>query len=145
MELERRRIVAAQDDIDLVRKGFEAFVAGDMVWMNEHLHENIVWHVPGHNVLSGDHRGREYVLAFLARSVQIAIPEIDIHDVVGSEDHVVAIQTVRWRRNDNAETFQDHGVMVFHVAEGQAIEVWTLLEHQREFDEFLEGTPPRQA
>ena len=145
MELERRRIVAAQDDIDLVRKGFEAFIAGDMVWMNEHLHENIVWHVPGHNVLSGDHKGRENVLAFFAKSVQIALPEIDIHDVVGSEDHVVAIQTVRWRRNDNAETFEDHAVMVFHVAEEEAIEVWTLMEHQREFDKFLEGTPPGQA
>jgi hypothetical protein len=137
--------VAAQDDIDLVRKGFEAFIAGDMVWLNEHLHENIVWHVPGHNVLSGDHRGRENVLAFFIKGVQIAIPELDIHDVVGSEDHVVAIQTVRWRRNDNAETFEDHAVTVFHVADEQAIEVWALLEHQQEFDQFLAGVPPQQA
>ena len=133
--------MAAEDDVELVRRGFEAFIAGDMVGLNEHLHENIVWHTPGHNVLSGDHRGRESVLAFFAKSVQIALPEFDIHDVVGSEDHVVALLTVRWRRNDNGESFEDHGVTVFHVADEQALEVWNLQEHQSEFDQFLEGVP----
>jgi uncharacterized protein len=133
--------VAIQDDVELVRRGYEAFVAGDMVWLNEHLHHNIVWHVPGHNVLSGDHRSRENVLAFFARSVQIALPEIEVHDVIGSEDHVVAILTERWRRNDNGETFEDHSVMVFHVADEQVIEVWTLQEHQSELDQFLGSRP----
>ena len=30
-----------KEDIELVRTGYDAFVAGDMEWLNEHLHENV--------------------------------------------------------------------------------------------------------
>jgi ketosteroid isomerase-like protein len=131
--------VGAKEDAELVRKGYEAFIAGDMEWMNEHLHENIVWHVPGSNVLSGDYRGREDVLAFFAKSVQVALPEFDMHDIVASEDHVVALVTNKWRRNDNGEEFEGHTIQVFHIENGQAIEVWTMDDDQAGFDKFLEG------
>jgi len=131
--------VGVQDDIELVRRGFEAFIAGDVEWMNEHLHENVVWHSPGHNVLSGDYRGRESVLAFFAKTVQVALPEFDMHDIVASDDHVVAIFTINWRRNDNGQTFEDRVAQVFHVENGQALEVWTMTEDQAGFDKFLEG------
>jgi uncharacterized protein len=131
--------MSAQEDAELVRRGYEAFIAGDMEWLNGHLHENVVWHVPGHNLTSGDYRGRENVLAFFARSVQIALPEFDIHDVVASEDHVVVLTTIRWRRNDNNETFEDHVGQVFHLDGGQVLEVWTMGEDLAGFDQFLEG------
>ena len=61
-----------------------AFVAGDMEWLNEHLHENIVWHAAGRSSLAGEFRGREQVLASFAKSVQIAMPAFEIHDVAGA-------------------------------------------------------------
>jgi ketosteroid isomerase-like protein len=131
--------MAAQEDIELVRKGYDAFIAGDMEWMNQHLHDNIVWHNPGHNVLSGDYKGRENVLAFFAKSMQVALPEFEIHDVLGSEDHVVAVLTVRWKRNDTGDSIEVRGAQVFHVDNQKAIEVWTLAEDQGEVDRFLEG------
>jgi uncharacterized protein len=131
--------MSAQEDAELVRRGYEAFIAGDMEWLNGHLHENVVWHVPGHNLTSGDYRGRENVLAFFARSVQIALPEFDIHDVVASDDHVVVLTTIRWRRNDNNETFEDRVGQVFHLDGGQVLEVWTMGEDLTGFDQFLEG------
>jgi ketosteroid isomerase-like protein len=129
----------AQEDAELVRKGYDAFIAGDMEWMNEHLHENIVWHVPGHNVLSGDHKGRENVLAFFAKSVSIALPEFDIHDVVASDDHVVALLNINWRRVDSDETLESRVAQVFHISGGQALEVWTMDQDQDAFDKFLKG------
>jgi ketosteroid isomerase-like protein len=131
--------MGAQQDAELVRRGYEAFIAGDMEWMNQHLHENVVWHNPGHNVLSGDYRGRENVLAFFAKTMQIALPEFDIHDIVASEDHVVAVLTVRWKRVDNDATLESRGAQVFHVDNEQALEVWSLSEDQSEIDRFLEG------
>jgi hypothetical protein len=89
--------------------------------------------------LSGDYRGREDVLAFFARSVMIALPEFDMHDVLASDDHVVALSTSRWRRNDNSETFEDHVGQVFHLDAGKVIEVWTMGEDLAGFDQFLEG------
>jgi ketosteroid isomerase-like protein len=134
--------MSAQEDAELVRRGYEAFIAGDMVWLNEHLHENVVWHVPGQNLLSGDYRGRENVLAFFARSVQIALPEFDIHDVVASDDHVVVLTTVTWRRNDNGETFDNRIGQVFHLAGGQVLEVWTMGDDLAGFDQFLASVVP---
>jgi ketosteroid isomerase-like protein len=131
--------MSAQDDAELVRRGYEAFIAGDMEWMNEHLHENVVWHVPGSSVLAGDHRGRESVLAFFAKSVQIALPEFDIHDIAATEDHVIALLSITWKRTDNQETYQGRAVQVFHVDNGRALEVWTMSEDQAAFDGFLEG------
>jgi hypothetical protein len=64
-----------------------------------------------------------------------------MHDIVASDDHVVAILTIRWRRNDNGGTFEDRNVQVFHVDNGQAIEVWTMEEDQAGFDDFLKGAP----
>ena len=131
--------MSAQEDAELVRRGYEAFIAGDMEWLNEHLHENVVWHVPGHNQLSGDYRGRENVLGFFARSVQIALPEFEIHDIVASDDHVVALTTIRWSRKDNSETFEDRIGQVFHIGDGQVLEAWTMGEDLVGFDQFLEG------
>ena len=111
--------MSAQEDAELVRRGYEAFIAGDMVWLNEHLHEHVVWHAPGTNLLSGDHKGREDVLAFFARSVQVALPEFQIHDIVASDDHVVGLCTIAWRRNDNQSTFEDHVAQVFHLDGGR--------------------------
>ena len=131
--------MSAQEDAELVRRGYEAFIAGDMVWLNEHLHENVVWHAPGTNLLSGDHQGREAVLAFFAKSVQVALPEFQIHDIVASDDHVVGLCTITWRRNDNQSTFEDHVSQVFHLDGGRFLEVWTMAEDLSGFDRFLEG------
>ena len=133
--------MSAQDDAELVRRGYDAFIAGDIEWLNEHLHENVVWHVPGHNLMSGDYRGRENVLAFFARSVQIAVPQFDMHDIVASDDHVVALTTTRWLRNDNGESFEDRVGQIFHLEAGRVLEVWTMGEDLAGFDSFLEGVP----
>ena len=131
--------MTAQEDAELVRRGYEAFIAGDMEWLNEHLHENVVWHVPGHNLTSGDYRGREDVLGFFARSVQIALPEFDIHDIVASDDHVVVLTAIRWRRNDNGATYEGRVGQVFHLEGGLVLEVWTMGDDLEGFDRFLEG------
>jgi len=82
------------------------------------------------------------VLGFFAKSVQIALPEFEMHDILASDDHVVALATIRWRRNDNDETFEDRVGQVFHLLDGQVVEVWTMGENLAGFDDFLEGVAP---
>ena len=126
------------EEIELVRKGYDAFIAGDIEWLNEHLHQNIVWHVGGHSRFAGDYRGREEVLAFFAKAVQAAVTEFDIHDVAAGEDHVVTILDATWRRPDGA-TFGSRAVQVFHIANMQALESWFLVEDQPGLDAFLDA------
>src|SRR6266542_3066053 len=131
--------MAEHPNAELVRKGFDAFVAGDMVWMNEHLHENIVWHNPGNNVLSGDFHGREAVLALFAKTVTYVMPDLEVHDVVANDDHAVALVNSKIKRHDNGETFESRGVTAFHVANDQALEAWNFFEDEAGLDAFLEG------
>jgi uncharacterized protein len=125
---------------ELVRRGYDAFIAGDMVWLNEHLHENIVWHEPGSNALSGEYKGRDAVLAHFANQLKWFIPEYEIHDAVANDDHAIVLASVRTRRHDNKETLEGRYVHVFHVdSKEQALESWIFNEDQPAFDAFLTG------
>ena len=132
--------MAEHPNAELIRHGYQAFTAGDMVWLNEHLSENVEWHNPGNNAFSGTIKGREEVLAFFANSVQKVLPEIEVHDVLANDTHAVGILTVRSVRQDNQESRVDKAVQVFHVdADGQAIESWFLVEDLAGYDAFMEG------
>lgn len=50
--------MSEHSNVDLLRRGYDAFGKGDMDTLRDLLAENIVWHVPGSNILSGDYEGR---------------------------------------------------------------------------------------
>ncbi len=56
----------------LLRKGYEAFASGDMATITELFSEDVVWHAPGNNPVSGVHRGRDAVFAALAKVTQLS-------------------------------------------------------------------------
>ena len=130
--------MAGKAEIELVRQGYDAFIAGDMEWLNRHFHENVVWHVAGSGSLSGDVHGREEVLAYLAKTVQVAVPEIEIHDLAAGDDHVVGVLNMIWRK-PSGDTFSSRAIQVFHVAGDQAVEAWFLAEDQADLDRFLDA------
>ena len=47
------------------REGFERFVQGDLPALLDLFADDAVWHVPGSMALSGEHRGRDAIIAFL--------------------------------------------------------------------------------
>jgi ketosteroid isomerase-like protein len=125
---------------EFVRTGYNAFIAGDIEWLNEHLDDTIVWHEPGDNQFSGDFTGRDEVLAHFAKLVGYATPEFDIHDVVANDDHAIALVTVTSTKNDESgETFTDNYVHVFHVSSGdepRVLESWIMNGDQAGLDKF---------
>ena len=91
-------------NVTIAREGFDAFQRGDTAWMDEHLSDDIVWHVGGNSKWSGAYQGKEKVLDFFARQTQ-AMPEppaVDIHDVLGNDDHVVALGTASAKGPDGS-------------------------------------------
>jgi ketosteroid isomerase-like protein len=69
---------------DAVRKGYAAFLGGDMATLNELFVDDIVWHSPGRNPLAGDSRGKEAVLADFQKAFELTGGSftLEIHDVV---------------------------------------------------------------
>ena len=125
----------------LVREGFDAFARGDMDWMNEHLSDDIVWHVGGNSKWAGSYEGKGNVLEFFMKQSQAmggSPPQIDIHDVLGSDDHVVALGTARATSPDGRSVEWKY-TQVFHIKDGKATEVWGMAENDAAVDPFLDS------
>jgi len=45
----------------LLRKGYDAFAKGDTATLTDLFSEDVVWHLPGRNLISGEHKGRDAV------------------------------------------------------------------------------------
>ncbi len=121
---------------ELLRKGLEAFARGDLDTVKEILAEDIVFHVPGRGMISGEYRGRDAVLGFFAKGQQLSggTLRIEHHDVAATDEHAIALQINRAQRN--GKTLEARVVGVYHIREGRATEAWFLTDSQDENDDF---------
>ena len=59
--------MGAAENAEIVRRGYEAFNAGDMETLTELFDENASWHTPGRGSIAGDHKGRDAGFAQFGR------------------------------------------------------------------------------
>ena len=57
----------ADENLAIVRRGYEAFNSADMKTLNELFHDSASWHTPGQGPLAGDRKGREAIFAQFGR------------------------------------------------------------------------------
>jgi hypothetical protein len=109
----------------LVRKGKEAFLSGDLETVKELLADDLVVHTSGDGPFEREYRGRD-AFGFIGQLAQLSggTYQQEIHDVVASDAHVVALVTVRAERNGRPVEYRS--AEVFHVKDGQATEAWFL-------------------
>ncbi|MER5218358.1 nuclear transport factor 2 family protein [Streptomyces sp. NPDC002838] len=111
--------------IDIARSYFQAVQAGDMATLGELLDADIVWHQPGTNQFSGEHKGRDAVFHMLGSMMEtsrgtFAIDKI--HTLMGNGDLVAA--TIHFTgRHDDASMSMD-GVDLLRIAGGKITEMW---------------------
>ncbi|MBA3553053.1 MAG: nuclear transport factor 2 family protein [Actinobacteria bacterium] len=126
-------------NVTAVRQGFQAFESGDMQWMDEHIAEDVVWHVGGKSKMSGSYRGKEEVLNLFAKQAEMmgSGPRLDVHEVVGNDEHVIAIGSASLDDPDGG-TVEWKWANVFHVKDGIAHEVWELADDSSAFDALVD-------
>jgi len=125
----------------LVREGFEAFEKGDMEWMDKHMADDVVWHVGGSSKWAGAYEGKDKVIEFFGKQAQAmggTPPSVDIHDIMGGDDHVVVLGTANATAPDGQSAEWKY-VQVFHIRDGKATEVWGMAENDAAVDPFLDG------
>ena len=112
----------ADENAEVVRRGYAAFNAADIKTLTELMPENASWHTPGRSRIAGDHRGREAVFAQFGRygGETKGTFKADLQQVFGSDDgRVVAIHHNSGERNGKR---LDVGCcIVFQVKDGQMI------------------------
>jgi ketosteroid isomerase-like protein len=127
-----------QRNIDMARRGYQAFNEGHLDEAMATIHDEILWHNGGDNPITGDFRGKDAVMEMLTRFGQITegTYEADIHDVLASEDHTVVIGTYTATRH--GRTHSSRFVDVIHPApDGRAKEFWRFFDDVAAEDEFL--------
>jgi ketosteroid isomerase-like protein len=128
-------------NVALARQGFEAFDRGDMEWMDRHLSDDVVWHVGGNSKWSGTYEGKAKVLDFFARQAQAlggSTPRVDIHDVLGNDDHVVTMGSATATAPDGSSAEWKY-VQIFHISDEKVTEAWGMADNDAAVDPFLDG------
>jgi uncharacterized protein len=122
---------------DLIRRGFEAFSAGDLDTIRSLLADDIAYHVGGSSKISGEYHGREEVIGLFVRIFELSggTFRIDLEDVLANDVHGVGIFTGTGEHD--GLTLDSRQVNVFRVADGKATEIWTYAADQHAVDRFF--------
>jgi ketosteroid isomerase-like protein len=124
------------ENVELVRRGYEAFNAGDMATLSELFADDAVWYVPGSGVLSGTKQGRDAILAYfgeLGARTQGDF-QANLKDIVGGENHIVAIQQTQGK--NKGKTLDMATIITFVVRDGKVTEGREFFEDTAKADDF---------
>lgn len=94
--------MGAEENAAIVRRGYEAFNAGDMETLTELFDESASWHTPGRSPIAGDHKGREAAFAQFGRygGETGGTFRAELRQVLADDDgHVVGIHHNSGERN----------------------------------------------
>ena len=98
---------------------------------------DIVWHVPGHNPVSGIYRGQdEYFELLPERMAPIDEWDIELQDALVNDDLVVTTVVVRGERKGRRIELPGHHVIRLSE-DGQVAEGWGFTSHQDTLDGFF--------
>jgi hypothetical protein len=116
---------------ELARSEMEATLRGDIEGMLDHYTDDIVLHYPGRNPLSGIHRGKDGLRAWIEKVGELLGEEGSLtrtlHDVVAGDDHVVVLVSVDATRSDGRSASWN-AALVMHVRDGKIGEVWVTID-----------------
>lgn len=110
---------------------------GDLEGMAAGIADDAVWHVPGSHRFAGDMTGKEAIVGRFQTMAEAGVTFTldDIHDVVGNDEHVVALVSVTLNSPSGSES--QTAVWIFHVENGKAKEFWARNEDQAAFDALM--------
>jgi ketosteroid isomerase-like protein len=98
---------------------------------------DIVWHVPGHNPVSGDYRGmEEYTQLMPSRMAPLTSWDFEVQDVMVNGDYVVATMHLKGERKGKKVDMNGAHIMRMN-AQGQVAEGWGFLSDQDALDDFF--------
>lgn len=114
--------MGTEENAELVRRGYEAFNAGDMATLNELFAEDAVWDAPGNGALSGRKEGRDAILAYFKElgTRSGGQLKVTLQDVVAGENHTVGLH--HNQAENKGRSLDTDGAVAFRIRGGKIIE-----------------------
>ena len=122
-----------------VRSMYDAFAAGDTEAYRAAFADNIVWHVPGDNPVSGAYRGTaEYFGTMVERMSPLDEWSITVNDILTNEKDNAALVAFRLTGSRKGRHVDMDGCHVIRLnADGRIVEGWGFTQNQDALDEFF--------
>jgi ketosteroid isomerase-like protein len=101
------------------------------------LADDVVWHVPGRNLLSRDYLGKSEVAAFWARARELSggTLRIELLDVLGGENYGIALVRVFAERKGRSLGGQFQA-FTYRFEDSKIAEFWFMVEDRYAVDAF---------
>ncbi len=98
--------VSEQDNKELIKKGYEAFSAGDVETVMSLFDDDVEWVQPGESAVSGTFHGKAEVMEYMGRLAEKSLT-VKLKRMVADGDTVVAITdvTVDGQTGEDADVF----------------------------------------
>ena len=128
--------MGAQEDAALVRRGYEAFIAGDMDTVRGLFTEDSVWRVGGSGGLSGVKQGPDAIMAYFRElySRSNGSLKVTLNDVTTGDRHTVGVHINHAERD--GKSLDQQAAIVFTVSGGKVTEALELQEDTAELADF---------
>ena len=98
---------------------------------------NIVWHVPGHNPVSGDYHGfEEYTQLMPSRMAPLTRWDFEVEDVMVNGNYVVVTFHLQGERKDKKVDLRGAHIMRL-IDQGHVVEGWGFTSDQDALDGFF--------
>jgi uncharacterized protein len=129
--------MAEHPNVARIRDGYAAFAKGDFAVLNDLFAEDLLWHEPGQNQLSGDYRGREAVYGFFGKLMERTEGSLRVDLDTAFADDKCAVALVVLTAGRGGQTVQVNAAQVFQMRDGKVVEFRSLSADPNAFDEII--------
>jgi ketosteroid isomerase-like protein len=129
--------MGADENAELIHRGYAAFNAGDMETLMGLFDENASWHTPGRSPIAGDHVGREAAFAQFGRygGDTGGTFQAELRELLADDDgRVVGIHRNTAERD--GKTLDVDCCLVFEVRDGKVVDGREHFYDLHAWDEF---------
>jgi ketosteroid isomerase-like protein len=115
--------MADHPNLDLCRRGYQAFAEADMATLTELISPDATWHIPGTSPLSGDHTGHEQIFGFFGGLGERSEGTfaLAIQDMLANDDRGVVIVHVT-AGGSSGRTLDQREVHELQIENGQVVD-----------------------
>jgi len=123
-------------NVTLIRRGFEAFNAGDIATLTELIAKDAIQHMPGDNQLSGEYKGRESILTMYGKMAELTdgTLRVDLEHIYANDHRAVAVY--RGHGTRRGRMIEERHALVFEILDGKAIDIDDIALEGRVDDAF---------
>jgi ketosteroid isomerase-like protein len=126
-----------QENVALVKRGFEAFNAADVATLSDIIAADAVQHMPGSNPFSGDHKGRDDILGMYGQIGEASAGTFraELDDVrADGPDKVVATYQSKGERG--GKSLGTKNTITFQIRDGKIVDIADAPDDQAAWDDF---------